>query len=244
MSLNDDLPTTRVSGLSLPIIFVALVATGVGCARTAGDGADHPEQASLATEDARDGGVAPAPLDGGAAPGPHVIGVRANGTGCPNDKTWESKVSPDGTSAMVELRAYDVSVSRGEAFAIEDCVLSVQIGDSAGYAYTLESFESSGYASVRSAGVRGEESVKYYFQGNPVASESRTKEFASGTTGAPYTFSNQFAGESAVWSPCGGGRDLNVLSRVVLRNNPEKTGQGYISPQSVKLQLHWRQCKS
>jgi hypothetical protein len=227
---------------SFLLLSLSLATLGVvGCTRNASDAPDVPEQSTLANDPAGDAS-APAE-DGGAAPsGPHIAAVRAHGTGCPNERTYEVKIAPDGASATIALRAYDVSVSRGEAFSIEDCSFAIDVAGTAGHAYSLETFESSGYASLRGTGVNAEESVKYYFQGNPVASETRQKHFTDGAAGADYSFANQFGGDSAVWSPCGGGRALNLQSRLVLRNNADKSGVGYISPSSVKVRLAFRRC--
>jgi hypothetical protein len=189
------------------------------------------------TDPAHDGGEAP-PL----ATGARITAVKALGTGCPNERTWAATIADDGQSASLELRSYDATVSHGDALAVADCTITVQVGGATNQAYTLGSYDSTGYASLRGDDVHGQESVKYYLQGNPLASESRTKDFTSGDAGADYTFANPFGGDTAVWSPCGGGRDIIVQSRLVLRNNADKSGQAYLKPGTVKLQLQSKTC--
>src|SRR5262249_51822155 len=152
-------------------------------------------QAVLGTDPAQDGGEAPPPPAGS-----RITAIKALGTGCPNERTWAATIADDGQSASLELRSYDATVSHGDGLAVADCTITIQVGGATGQVYTLGSYDSSGYASLRGDGVRGEESVKYYFQGNPTQSESRTKEFTSGAAGGDYTFANPFGGDTAVWS--------------------------------------------
>jgi hypothetical protein len=211
---------------------------GVGCGHSSPDGS-RTELSSLGPDGPQDGGAAANDAD--VWTGPHATAVRANGTGCPAG-TWDSQIAPDGASITVTLRSYDLSVQRGDAFSIADCTFSVQVGDAAGYAFTLERVTSSGAASADGAGLTAEESVKYYFQGNPLANETHSKQLASGSTDAGTAFENAIDSETTVWSRCGGGRDLNVIDRWTLRNNADKSGAGHVTPTAVKLQLGFRRC--
>jgi hypothetical protein len=179
---------------------------------------------------------------------PRITRVRAHGSGCPSDGSYAATVAPDGQSVSVELLAYEVSVGPGKAMAIQDCTFSIHVEAGPGHAYAIGALDSVGHASVEGAGVRGEETLKTSIQGNPTPSESRSKEFLSGPpgadAGASYSAAYVFPADGAVWAPCGGGRDLAVQSRIVLRNNPEKSGQGRASPSSLKLKLLTRLCPS
>jgi hypothetical protein len=179
---------------------------------------------------------------------PRITAVEARGTGCPDDATFESEIADDGQSVTVRLHAYDTRVTRGEAFSIQDCTISVKVAGVDGYRYALAGFAASGWASLQGEGMRGDETIKYYLQGDPVANETRVRAFSNGA-GARYDFGEQFAGdkmpadqETTVWSPCGGGRDVLVQSRKVLRNNTEKTGYGFIGGSAIQLQLASRRC--
>lgn len=181
--------------------------------------------------------------DAGPAPtvGPRIASVTANGTGCPNDATYSAQIAEDGQSVTIQLHGYNVSVARGDSFSIQDCSIALKISDAAGHAYALASLDASGWASLQGEGMKADETLKYYFQGNPGANVTRVKPFTTGP-GADYSFDNVLAPEEVVWSPCGGGRDINVQSRKVLRNNTEKTGYGFIGSETLRLRLASRGC--
>jgi hypothetical protein len=168
--------------------------------------------------------------------------VKALGTGCPNERTWAAAIAEDGQSASLDLRAYDATINHGDGIAVADCAITVQVASAAGYAYALAGYESDGFASLRGDGVTGQESVKVYVQGNPLVADTNTKSFAASDGGGDYAFPSTFGSETKVWSPCGGGRDLDVQSRLVLKNNADKSGQAYVKPATVKLQLQSKSC--
>ena len=95
----------------------------------------------------------------------------------------------------------------------------------------------------------GKQTAKYYFQGNPVPSESLSKvKNITGPYDSDYVFAEQIALPDLVWSPCGTTRDLNVQSRLRLLNNSRKNGTGTMNTLAVdgniqlKFQLNWKQC--
>lgn len=227
--MNSLLFRSALAGLAL----VAL-SSSAGCAVSGGD-AETSSSAVVGPDDSKE------PTD--PAPGPRIESVRANGTGCRGDESYAAEISPDGSSVLVHLRSHEVSVARGEAFAIADCTISVRVADADGRSFTLASFENAGYASLHGADMKSTETVNAYMQGDAVSASSRAKELVGAVGGHRYTFGDTFE-DDAVWSPCGGGRDLNVLDRIVLRNNPDKTGFGYVGSWTVKLALAWRDCNS
>jgi hypothetical protein len=231
--------------MSLPTTFLRLVITlGLaGCTRTQDatpEAGRPPEGQSPAS---------PATITSatrGAQGTPRITHVRAHGSGCPSETSYQATVAPDGQSASVELRAYEVSVGPGKAMAIQDCTFSVRAESGPHHAYAIGALESVVRASVEGTGVRGEETLRTSIQGNPTPSESRSKEFvpdpSGGDAGTSHAASYAFPADGAVWSPCGGGRDLAVQSRIVLRNNPDKSGRGQVSPSTLKLTLTTRAC--
>jgi hypothetical protein len=225
----------------LALFPVAAIACGQSATRS-GDG----EVAALGNDPApapTGSGTSSGGRDGGSATsGPRITAVKALGTGCPNERTWAATIADDGQSATVDLRAYDATVSHGDGLAVADCTLTVSVSSVAGVAAALGSYESDGFASLRGDGVSGEESVKVYVQGNPPASETRVRSFGPSDGGGDYAFATTFGADSPAFGPCGGGRDILVQSRLVLRNNADKSGQGYIKPGTVKLQLQTKPC--
>ena len=179
--------------------------------------------------------------DGTATAKPRVVTVRANGTGC-REGQWESQISEDGTSVTLKLDHHFAHVGRGEAFSINDCTISLDVEDAAGHAFTLDAAEADGFAHLSGAEVNARRSLKYYFMGDPTAAESREQVFTSDGPGAPYAWSAGVGGEEAIWSRCGGGRALNVQTRLVLQNNADKSGWGYVGAQTMRLRLKSRPC--
>ena len=92
------------------------------------------------------------------------------------------------------------------------------------------------------------QTAKYYFQGNPIASAENRSDLR-GPLDKEYVFNDAIGTLDYVWSKCGTNRDLNVATRVMLRNNPRKTGSGYISNTTIdgsvelKFRLAWRNCR-
>jgi hypothetical protein len=218
-------------------LFVVIATLAAACSSSSGRSAD--EQAVLANDPGRADGGSATPPD---LSRPRIAAVKALGTGCPNERTWAATISEDGQSASLELRSYDATINHGDGIAVADCAIALQIASTAGYAYALASYESDGFASLRGDGVTGQESVKVYVQGNPLLAENGSKSFAASDGGGDYTFVNGFGTDTKAWSPCGGGRDLNVQSRLVLKNNADKSGQAYVKPATVKVQLQSKAC--
>ena len=230
---------------SFSFFFLALTAVAAAACGQSATKAGDGEVAALGND------PAPAPTgsgtstgrDGGpASSGPRITAVKALGTGCPNERTWSASIADDGQSATFELRSYDATVSHGDGLAVADCTLTISVSSVPGVATALGSYESDGFASLRGDGVSGEESVKIYVQGNPTASETRVRSFGPSDGGGDYAFATTFGADSPAFAPCGGGRDILAQSRLVLRNNADKSGQAYLKPSTVKLQLQTKSC--
>jgi hypothetical protein len=181
--------------------------------------------------------------------GAYYASVTANGTGCPAG-TWEAAISPDGQAFTVTFSGYEAVVEPGQAFAVKDCNLAIDLRTPDGYSFSVSSFHYQGYATLDQDGMSASQSAKYYFRGNPVpAKEIRTD------LGGPYDDSYVFSDEEIpledmVWSPCGENRTLNALTRITVRNNDARSGHGYFNTSAVdgevktvfRFGLAWQQC--
>ena len=102
--------------------------------------------------------------------------------------------------------------------------------------------------SLDSEGMSVRQYVKHYFQGAAVPGVEHIREVTEPTAanGGAYLLRDSIEADELVWSPCGGGRDLNVATRIVLKNNAAKTGTGTakISAGWMKrvFALRWRTC--
>jgi hypothetical protein len=114
----------------------------------------------------------------------------------------------------------------------------------------VSSFHYQGYAILDKSGMTARQTAKYYFMGRPVSPELYSD--MKGPYDNSYVFSDNIGITDLVWSPCGAQRRLNASTRLVLRNNPKKTGSGYLNTTSVdgevktkavfQFGLAWKQC--
>lgn len=182
--------------------------------------------------------------------GAYFASVTANGSGCPAG-TWGADISPDGKAFTLTFSRYEASVSPGQSFVVKDCTIAIDLRTPDGYSFAVSSFHYQGYALLDQAGMSAKQTAKYYFQGNPVPA----KEIRSDMVGPyddSYVFSDDISVSDLVWSPCGATRRINAQTRLVLNNNPQTSGSGYLNTTSVdgevKTVFHfgltWRQCGS
>jgi hypothetical protein len=180
--------------------------------------------------------------------GAYFARITANGTGCPAG-TWDASISPDGKAFTVTFSKYESIVEPGQLFSIKDCNLAIDLRTPEGFSFSVSSFHYQGYALLDQAGMSAKQTAKYYFQGNPVPAKENRSEL-KGSYDDSYVFSDQIGIADLVWSPCGAQRTLNAATRLVLQNNPAKTGTGYLNTASAdgeietvfRFGLSWKRC--
>jgi hypothetical protein len=180
--------------------------------------------------------------------GAYFANVTANGTGCPAG-TWDAGISDDGKAFTVTFSGYETTVTPGQAFAIKDCTLSIDLRTPEGFSFSVSSFHYQGYATLDQPGMSAKQTAKYYFQGNPVPAKELRSDMA-GPYDDSYVFSDDVGVADLVWSPCGASRTLEAQTRLVLQNNTAKTGSGYLNTSSVdgevktvlRFNLSWKKC--
>jgi hypothetical protein len=180
--------------------------------------------------------------------GVYFASVTANGTGCPQG-SWDAAISEDGKAFTLTFSQYEALMEPGQSMAIKDCAIGIDLKTPSGFSFAVSGFHYQGYAILDKAGMTARQTAKYYFQGNPTpAVENR--EDMSGPYDDSYVFSDKIGIADLVWSPCGTTRRLNANTRLVLRNNWQKTGTGYLNTTSVDgevktkfvFDLSWRTC--
>jgi hypothetical protein len=185
------------------------------------------------------GVVTPPPAKPVAPPPPAVlrfVEVKANGTGCPTG-TWSAYLGTDGRSFYLSLSEYEAVVEPGKAFSIKDCTITADIEVPAGEQYSVSELDFRASEALDAEGMTVRQSVKHYFQGDPVTAVDHSREIVTTSADSPprsYTLRDTIGVDEAVWSPCGGGRTLNVQTRLTVKNNAEKTGHG-----TVRLSSGW-----
>ncbi len=222
---------------SLVFSLVAALATGIsGCAADTAEDMDQSTQAL--------GQTINVPNPSGA----YFASVTANGTGCPAG-SWDAGISDDGKAFTLTFSGYEAIVEPGTAFSIKDCALSIDLKTPEGFSFSVSSFHYQGYTILDQSGMTAKQTAKYYFMGNPVPARELRSDM-SGPYDDSYLFSDQIGIADLVWSPCGASRKLNAQTRLVLQNNRQKTGSGYLNTTSVdgevktvfRFGLSWRQC--
>jgi hypothetical protein len=173
--------------------------------------------------------------------GAYFASVTANGSGCAPG-TWEAAISPDGKSFTVTFSAYEAVVAPGQAVSIKDCNIGIDLRTPQGRSFSVSSFHYQGYSLLDQAGMTATQTVKYYFQGNPVPSKENRSQLG-GPFDDSYLFSDRIRVRDRVWSPCGASRRLNALTRLQIRNNGRKTGSGYLNTSAVDAEIDTRKLK-
>ena len=170
------------------------------------------------------------------------------GTGCPAG-SWDASISPDGQAFTVTFSQYETTVGPGQAMQIKDCTLGIDFHSPNGLSFAVSSFYYQGYALLDSAGMSARQTAKYYFMGNPVPAQENRSDMG-GPYDNDYLFTDNILTGDLVWSPCGTQRRLNAQTRIVLQNNPQRNGNGYLNTTSVdgatrtifRFGLSWRTC--
>jgi hypothetical protein len=190
-------------------------------------------------------------LDQADVPNPsgvYVASVTANGTGCPAG-SWQGWISDDGQTFLVTFQGYEATVFPGVAFAVKDCTLSINLKTPAGLSFAVTSFRHHGFAFLEKAGMKARQTAKYYFMGNPTAAPELRSDI-SGPFDDAFEVGDEVAVENRVWSECGTERTLNAQTRLVLQNDSEEDGSGFLDTVAVsgsldaqfRIGLAWKTC--
>jgi hypothetical protein len=218
-----SLRTIAVSLVALTACFV-----GAGCAADPTSTPDEDLGDSSNSLTARSGGF--------------FAHVTANGTGCPAG-TWDAAISPDGETFTVSFSQYETMVDPGQSFSIKDCTLAIDVNSPNGLSFAVNSFYYQGYALLDQPGMTAKQTAKYYFQGNPVGAVENRSDM-NGPFDNSYVFADNIGVADLVWSPCGATRRLNAQTRLILTNNAQHSGSGYLNNATIdathKLLFNWK----
>jgi hypothetical protein len=204
----------------------AVLSLGVGCA------ADEGIDAETGAEDGVVDDLAlQAPSSQATTPNgnnTYFANVTANGTGCPAG-TYNTSISSDGLTFTTTFSQYETSVDETQSVSAKDCQLAIKLRSPAGVSVAVSDFSYTGYAFL-DRGVELRQTANYYFQGTPLRAES-SRTAIVGPYDDSFLFKDTVTTADMVWSPCGLERDLNVVTRLRLRNsnNPRRTGYGNVT---------------
>jgi hypothetical protein len=228
---KDVLMRSLSSALRTTMGLFATLAATVIAAGCAADGTAPEDNVDGAGEELGSSISVPNPS------GAYFASIVANGSGCPQG-SWDAEISPDGKQLSVTFHAYSTVIDEGQSISLKDCMLAVDLKTPSGISFAVKRFRWEGHAELDSPGMSASFRPKYYFQGNPVPA----KEYRSSMQGPmddAVQFDEPIVDADLVWSPCGNARRLNVQSRLVLQNNPTRTGKGAVNIDAMALKLRW-----
>ena len=156
--------------------------------------------------------------------------VTANGTGCPAG-TWNTAISSDGRTFTTTFTSYSAFVSPEQAISIKDCTLQIKVHTSEFLQYAVQGLEFLGYSYLEE-GVTATVTAKTYFQGNPSDSVDTSSEL-KGYTNDLFVLKHGVDLGREAWSECGKERQINVQTRIRLRN-ADPAGTGFVNLSAAK----------
>jgi hypothetical protein len=178
--------------------------------------------------------------------GAYAAEVTASGSGCPAG-TWDVGLSPDGETFTARFSAYEAMVSPGVAIDQKDCQLDINLGSSEGISFAVASFYYQGYMFLEKEGMRARQTAKYNFAG--LRENDADKNEVAGPVSDSYVFSDEIAPPRREWTRCRRNDSLRVKTRLVMKNDPRKTGEGYINTATLdgsltfRWSMKWRRCE-
>lgn len=186
--------------------------------------------------------------DDRTAPASHEVtfgSVAFAGSGCPAS-TVSSQLSSDVStftflfSKFIAQAGQDVDASEYR----KNCQLSTKIRYPSGWQFSVYKADYRGYAKIP-AGTTGTAKATYYFSGE--SDQVSSEMVINGVYNGNYVKTDKFAGDAALWSPCGSEGLLNINSEVRLTpldSDASAILTGNLSDQkyTVVHYLQWRRC--
>jgi hypothetical protein len=163
--------------------------------------------------------------------------VTANGTGC-RPGTWNTSISEDGLAFTTTFSEYVVEIAPTNFQATKDCTLTIKMNSPGGISYAVSEFYYSGYA-LTEPGVTVEQTALYGFQGTSVSTTNQNRTVLpkppETSYDADFVFRDTVETSDLVWSPCGTTRELNIRTRLTLKNgqNGKPRANGYANLAAV-----------
>lgn len=167
------------------------------------------------------------------------------GSGCPQGTVGQT-ISEDRAVITLFFDAYSVQVGpRTPPNETKNCNLSLPIHIPNGWRYTLVDV---GYAGqlYLDPGVYAQLTSEYSFQGGR---GPRAVSSWWGARNQPYDINDRVAMTTMEWSPCGGGRNLNIKSYIQVNNARNRSGYGQMQNDTTEAHIvqsygvRWERCR-
>jgi hypothetical protein len=183
---------------------------------------------------------------------PRYVRVRSlsyAGSGCPQGSV-SGRVQAGRDGMMVLFDEFVAEVGPGAPFSAKrkNCQLNIDLDYSSGWSYAVKSMNYNGYVSLE-RGVTASIQASLYFQGS--ASTATIRKSLTGPLDRNYVIRDSLGNSSAVWSPCGAQRSLNINTQILLSNSGNSRRSGLIAVSSDagdlpggvgNLTLMWKRC--
>jgi hypothetical protein len=188
--------------------------------------------------------------------GAYVADINATGSGC-QDGTWDASISEDGQTFTLRFSAYEVNLEAGAQQAQSDCQVAIGLKSPDGLSYAVGQVFYSGYVFLEQPGMTAMHTTRYSFDGVPGSERRADRDVIRDVIDSEYTFDSPIPAPHQVWSPCGGDRTLLVNTGLMVRNNRQRTGTGYMNSSAIDgsldpggtdvptmtWNLNWRRCQ-
>lgn len=169
------------------------------------------------------------------------------GSGCAADSTTGS-LPVDGNAFDIEWQDFTAAVGDGVPVREKrkNCQVNLDLDVPDGWQYAVESIDYSGAVKIESD-VQAIAGSAYYFQGD--AATVRFNTLFDGPEDRAFLIRDIVPDSAKLWSPCGGGRSLNINFQVRLDNSADSTAAGRIDfgdadgVARTHLELDWRPCQ-
>jgi hypothetical protein len=172
--------------------------------------------------------------------------LRANGTGC-RDGSWEGALSADGETFTITFSAYEAKVSPGQDAEVKDCTIDVDLGSREGTQFSVGSFYYQGYVFLEKPGMSARQTANYKFP--DFHQRDADKEEMAGPVDTDYLFTDEVAPVNREWTRCRRRDSLRIKTRLMMKNDAARSGEGYINTSaidgslSLRWALKWRRCQ-
>jgi hypothetical protein len=182
-----------------------------------------------------------------AGPNPadiYVQSISYGGTGCPQGTVGQS-ISDDRSVFTLIFDSYVASSGPGVPIteSRKNCQLNINLHIPQGWAVAIGNVTYRGYAQLP-AGVTGEQTALYYFQGTTQQALARTP--IVGPVAKDYTLSDTLPLTTLVWSACNAVVPVNVNTQVKLTgpNNvqAQMTTDSIDGKATMVFSLQWMHC--
>ncbi|KAJ3087665.1 hypothetical protein HK102_010546 [Quaeritorhiza haematococci] len=175
-----------------------------------------------------------------------IQSISYGGSGCPQGSVGIN-FNPTRNAFTLLFDQFVASVGPDVAFTerIKNCQLNIDLRLPAGWQYAVGTVDYRGFMELDSR-VKANLSSKYYFQGD-LRGSTVTETFVGPLT-KNYVERGQFDYNTWVWSPCGGSRNININTQILVSNDENRSGRGQMTTDSIdgkieqKYGLTYRLC--